>query len=344
MFWKKKAAEDNKDEQSQQSYEIRADVPEDAVNGNSGADPSSASRDDSPGPSVCARFTSELSPCQPWFSVVDAATGRKLDIPESFAPPTCVAFVLKIALGGFCLGTLIYTWVVSEHPEFFLAYLTNWNQVMSVAYFMFSMANTVLAAWTPQPPDKIPVCSRIRWTWVLYEIALHSELLIIILFWVLVYKPGSTVGFQTIAPHSAVAVAVWLDGTFVNRIPLRLMHWYGVILPWDCLMVVWLVIQAYSGVGNPYEQDYDNNSATTDDTIYRSIDWKDEPLQSGILCLVVVLGIGPALFIVLWWISLYSIPCLCRSDRRIYTDTVDEKDRARPTVSDVEEGSLFAKW
>jgi hypothetical protein len=234
--------------------------------------------------------------------------------------------------------------VVSAFPYFFLAYLTNWNQVIAVVYFLFSIANTVLAAWTPQPPDKIPICSRIRWTWIFYEIALHSEILVMILFWSLVYKPGSSLSFQTVAPHCATAAAVWLDGTFVNRIPLRLMHWYGIILPWDCLMVLWLFIQQFSGVGNPNDQDYDGIPATTDDTIYRSIDWKDDALKSGILCLVVVLAIGPALWMFLWWISLYSIPCLCRSDRRIYTDTVDEKDRVRPTVSDVEEGSLFATW
>jgi hypothetical protein len=345
MFWKKKAAEDkNDEEQSQESLEIRAEVPERLDPNTSSTDPNNTSHDEPPGPNVCVRFTSELSPCQPWFSVVDRATGRKVDIPESFAPATCKSFLAKLLLGGFSLGTLIYTWVISEYPYYYLAYLTNWNLLMSVLYFVFSITNTMLAAWTPQPPDTLPACSRIRWTWILYEIALHSEVLVSIMFWALVYKPGSTVTFQTVAPHCAVAAAVWIDGTFVNRIPLRLMHWFGVIFPWDCLMVLWLVIQAFAGVGNPYEQDYDKDPDTTDDTLYQTINWKDSPLKSGVISLVVVLGIGPALFVILWWASLYTIPCLCRSDRRIYTDTVGEKDRARPTVSDVEEGSLFATW
>jgi hypothetical protein len=81
MFWKKKAAQDNNEEQSQQSYEIRADVQDD-LNANSGSDGNNLSREEPPGPNVCVRFTSELNPCQPWFGVVDKATRRKIDIPE----------------------------------------------------------------------------------------------------------------------------------------------------------------------------------------------------------------------------------------------------------------------
>lgn len=358
MFWKKRAPNDatDNDGQSQNSFEIRAEVPAEeppaSPGGRSGGNGgyahdgslSGGAAVDEVGPNVCHRFATELNPCQPWFAVVDRATGRKIDIPESFAPASCKAFAVKVALGGLALGTLIYGWIGNAaYPGFYLAYLTNWSLIVSVFYFLLSITNTMLAAWTPQPPDTLPCCSRIRWTWILYEVSIYTEILVSILYWSLLYKPGVTdVTFLSVTPHAAIAVAVWIDGSFVNRIPVRLTHWYGFILPWNVLWIVWTLLHAYCGVGNPYENDTD--PTTNDDTIYSNIAWKDEPLKTAILCLVVTFGIGPAIYLVVWLLSLYNIPCLCRSDRRIYTDTVVEKDRARPTVSDVEEGSLFATW
>src|SRR3569832_2367841 len=140
-----------------------------------------------------------------------------------------------MVLCGFSVASLIYTWVINAYPAFYLAYLTNWSLILSVSYFLLSIINTMLAAWTPQPPDTLPCCSRIRWTWILYEVALHSEILVVILFWALLYEPGVTsLTFQSIAPHSAVAFCVWLDGTMVNRILFCFFFWFGFFLLFVC--------------------------------------------------------------------------------------------------------------
>ena len=47
----------------------------------------------------------------------------------------------------------------------------------------------------------------------------------------------------------------------------------------------------------------------------------------------------PILFSILW---VLANGC-CGRDRRKYVDSVDERD-VRPTVDDVEEGYIFAKW
>jgi len=304
-----------------------------------------------PKPNCCRRLMTELNPCQPWFAVQDRATERKFDIPESFSPATCLAFVWKVAATGLTIGTLVYNIVVNANPEFYFAYMTNWALLVSVLYLSISLWNTVAASRTSQPPDRAGC--RIRTTWVLYELSMHLQLVVTIVFWALIYEPGVTaLNFVSIVPHGVIAFVVLVDGNFVNRIPVRWTHWYGFVMPVEVLYVVWTVIHALAtDIGNPNRSD--NDPDTNDDSIYKPLSWNDNWQRSLILSVIVVFGVGPVLYYAMWLVSLYHVPCACWKDRRRYVDSYRDEDEAaaaagagqnRATVNDIEEGSIFGRW
>jgi hypothetical protein len=126
-------------------------------------------------------------------------------------------------------------------------------------------------------------------------------------------KPQRELDFFNVTPHLVIACVVWWDGLVVNRVPVTWTHWYGVVVPLDCVYVAWTAIQAYF-VDNP------DAAATASQThaIYSAVPWKEDWPRALVTCLVVVFGIGPVLFLLLWLCSLYSIPCICRGYRRRY--------------------------
>jgi hypothetical protein len=292
-------------------------------------------------PRCLPRFIAELNPCRSyWFQVNDSPlAARKIDIPESFAPAGCYAFILKLFGAVLTIGTLAYAWFKAAHPDFFLAYLTYWSLVMTSLYFLCSVFNTVNAARTPQP-SATATCF-IRATWVLFTLAAHSEGMATIMWWVLEFD-GQNLTFLNLSPHLIIVLVVWFDGLVVNRIPVRWSHWWGFVLPLDLSYVLWTVIHAFLNVGNPYLTD----TQRTDDAIYPSLAWKHDWKDSLIVGAVAVFALGPILFLFLWMCSLYWVPCLCCKEKRKYVDDFkeDQQEDQSQSVIDAEEGSLFSLW
>ena len=311
------------------------------VSSNNNNKPSSLSQDVNCG----RRFWSELNPCccgrnnnnnnNSWFAVTDKATGRTLDIPESFAPASCYAFLWKLVCTAIAILTLAWTFVGQE-AYFALAYFTNWALTFVCFYFCLSLLNTICASRTPQPPTNAGC--RIRLTWFIYALAVHSTAGATVVYWPLLFDPENPDwNFVTLSAHGGLLILTIVDGMWVNRIPLRWQHWYGILIV-DVAYVGWTLVHGYVlNVGNPDEQD--NDPQTNDDAIYADVmewnnDWKTALFYSCINCFV----LSPIIYILLWCLS--NGVCW---DRRKFVDAVDLQDQ-RPTVDDVEEGSIFAKW
>ncbi|GKY97091.1 hypothetical protein MPSEU_000667600 [Mayamaea pseudoterrestris] len=293
-------------------------------------------------PSCLRRLWSELNPCQPWFTTADTF-GRKIDIPESFAPPSCYAFLFKLAEAVLITATLVLTWIDTSNPQFYLAYFTYWALLLATLYSWFSLYNTIMAARTPQPP--VSAGFIIRTTWALFTLASHTSACASILWWVLIFEAGVTkITFYNISPHLITACVVWLDGFVVNRIPVRWMMWYGLVLPLDILWGIWSVAQSYSGIGNPDANDASGADPDNDDAIYGALAWQDYWVRCLIITLIAIFVMGPLVFMLMWLCSLYIIPCACYKDKRKYMDSYKDQEDTRPTVDDVEEGSIFARW
>lgn len=307
--------------------------------------------------SCCGRWITELTK-RPHFQTKDPSTGRVFDIPESFAPDATFATVFwKLLLITMIIGFVLYDWIVEgpqDQPAFYLALPTHWSFLFCALYSVFSLCNTLWAFRTPQPGEKVGW--RIAITWVLSEIALHSVTLIAVARFIDAFVPHSKdharsmdiQDNQSMIAAVVLSMMVAFDAVVVNRIPFRWLHWYFYVLPVESLWVVWSVLhQVVFDLGNPYNKDPD------DSTLFNHVDWKDEPIESFLYCVAVLLGAGYVIFGVLWWISIYQLPCCscligagaCNwKDKRQYVDSFKDKPDERPTVEDVEEGTIFARW
>jgi hypothetical protein len=284
---------------------------------------------------TCRRCFSELYCCQPWFHLTERCNQRELDIPESFAPFGTLAFLWKCFFCGTCVGTLTYEFLAAKHPEFVLAYVTDWASVTNTLYSIMSVINTIFAARTPQPPAET-TGFRIRLTWVLFELAIHLGSAATLLFWKFLARPSSTeyIAYLPLADHGGLLILVLIDGFLVNRIPLRWMHYFGIILPIEALYGLWTYLHYLFQIGNPDVDDTDQN----DDAIYPDVIlWADGWQEPLVYIVIIVLGVGPVLFCLLWCVA---NGLLCGRDRRKYFDdpVLDGQDD-RPTVDDVQEGT-----
>jgi hypothetical protein len=311
--------------------------------------------------SCCGRFEAELNPCQTHFHVTDRATGRDFDIPESFAPkhPTTMYYWMIVLFKGFgtaaSIGTLVGGWLDLEYDRnannnnnrknnFYLAYAEHWGVVFCSIYFLLSLWNMIWAERTPQQ-----VTCRICVTWVMAQMAAHWEALVTVSYWYFLHdwenNPTDDLGILSLVVHGLLALLVWIDIFYVNRIPFRWMHWVVYIVPSQLLWVLWSFLQAFVGdLGNP-DTNGNGDSQINGDLIYQDIDWKGDWHGSTISVVILIFAVGPVLFLILWLFSIYQWPCICRKDRRKYVDSFrDDMTPMGPTVNDVEEGSIFQKW
>jgi len=288
-------------------------------------------------PSCFRRFSRELYPFQSWFYVQgDLFNGRTLDIPESFAPASCYAFFWKLLAASVAVLTLAWGFADSD-AAFYMAYLTSWGVLFVSIYFCWSVLNTVLASRTPQPVHTVGW--RIRFTWFFFELGAVSTAIATLLYWPLVYDPDtSEITFTSISSHGGLLLLILVDGLLVNRTPVRFQHWYGVLMV-QSAYAIWTVIHAYAtDIGNP--DNSDNDPETNDDAIYQDVlEWNEDWKTALFWVCIILFVVSPVLFAILW---VLANGC-CGKDRRKYVDSVDERDE-RPTVNDVEEGSIFAKW
>lgn len=126
-------------------------------------------------------------------------------------------------------------------------------------------------------------------------------------------------------------LAQYIDGFWINRIPIRFKHWYISVLPLTLFYSLWLYLQ-----GEVLDT-IDNPDSTEDDLIYDEIDWKDDFGEALIYSVIIVFGIGPLVQVLLFVLSLYHIPCLCMKDRRFYMDS----EKRRTEMDSVAEASMY---
>jgi hypothetical protein len=292
-------------------------------------------------PPCCTLLRSEVNPCQPFFRLEDG-TGQKINVRASFAPDSLGALAWKVFANALTIFTLIYSWIETGTASYYLAYLTHWSLIAAVAYLLASLYQTLRSTQITQPvgENESTPCG-ISTMWILFAVAAHAEAMIAILFWFLVYDFDSEgqVTFLDIMPHGGMVIVVWVDGLFVNRIPVRWTHWWGGAVPFELAWAVWSIFHSVVfDIGNPNANDGDEN----DDSIYEALDWKNDPAYATGLTLVALFIGGPIVYGVIWLCSWYKWPCCCRGgNRRRYVDAStnpEQPDENAPTL-DPEEGT-----
>ena len=271
--------------------------------------------------SCCMFFKSELNPCQDYYSSTDP-NGKALDIEESFGPSSIYAILTKLAFAGFTVFTWISMFLSTDNKDFFLAYLTLWALSFQIVYHVFSLWNSLAS------PPGMNRCVKIHW--FLFNMVVHMDILVAVLWWYTVYDPDETLTFNKVAPHSATAVVLLVEGLIVNRIPVRIHHWWLAVLPIDIAYPVWTIVHSMLDIGNPNESD--NDPETNDDAIYTAVDWEDDAIGTAIFIVIVVLIVGPIVQTVLFLLSLYS-PC-CRISRRYLDKDASQNEESASNAVD----------
>jgi len=168
----------------------------------------------------------------------------------------------------------------ATHQSFWLAYLTHWGAIWTSAYFVMSVVSALYLA--RRPPAKKGVLEggvgvMAKATWILFAVSLPTEICIAILYWTLQFD--GSIYYTSGMLHAGFVGLLLIDGFVLSRIPLRMKQLIPNLI--FCLMyIIWSLIHAYSGIGNPYKDDGTQN----DDGIYTSIAWKNDPARTGIIC------------------------------------------------------------
>jgi hypothetical protein len=287
--------------------------------------------------SCCSSFWAELNPFQPWHLVMDSS-GYKIDVVESFAPSGPLTILGKIVMTGIALGTLFVSLLSTSSLSFFFAYFTNLSLLVTIVYLLLSFTSSMFPSRIQQPSEKITGLA--KWTWIIFVAGVHGQFMASLLWWVTVYVPGETkLSFVNISTHGVVMFLALIDGVVLNRIPLRLMHWWGYILPTQVLYVIWSVLHWRFALGNPNVNDEDPE--TNDDAIYSVLAWgEDEWITSTLLSVAVVLVAGPFVYLYMWCLARFPYVCCTGNTRLHYINHRSARNKAARNT-DVEEGSRY---
>jgi hypothetical protein len=157
---------------------------------------------------------------------------------------------------GTCVATLTCEFLDAKNPTFQLAYMAQWANVTNSLYSLGWVLNTLLTAATtppPQTPDTTATAGLlIRFTWVLFELAVHLGAGATLLFRYFMFDPDEPLkSYYALATHGGLWILILLDGLVVNRIPLRWMHYFGIIMPVEASYGLWTYVQYATQIGNP---------------------------------------------------------------------------------------------
>jgi hypothetical protein len=230
---------------------------------------------------------------------------RVIDIPGSFSSRSIPTQLFKCACLAMTLTAAILfirrVYVLEEQEQklqyvYYFAYFTVWGLLASALYFCASWANSCV----PLIQTTDAATLRLKYTWVIFEVAAHTELCVTVLYWGLLWTPGDDIkyggGLANLFAHGGVMLLVLWTGLVVNRVPVRFSHF---IFPFtvDVLYLIWSFFHDYYSLGNGLTEQ-------GDDAIYNVIDWDDDFLRTLTLAAFILGVVSPSLWILLWLSSL----------------------------------------
>ena len=229
-----------------------------------------------------------------WFGMEDC--GRLIDVPSSFGGTQTI---WKWLIWLWMMATLIYLWSTAG-SAWFLGNLDHWALFFSMCYETLSLANAHFTP--PQPGMGGSPNLYLKVFWVLFEIAAHLQLLVTFLFWIITYpKTDVAVDYGMFALHGICMLAVWIDGLVLNKIPVRIKH-YFFVLTVDMIYCLWTIIHAGAGL------DSGSDNPDEGDAIYLPLNWNDETVQAVFLMIAILAFFAPLCFLLQYLLSLYSFP------------------------------------
>ena len=246
--------------------------------------------------SCCNRFLDELR--LPIFSVQDA-NGKTIDLNKTFASSSNIVRIGKFLLVIFAISGIILDILEQDFPSFFLAYLTNWGEVIGASYLILSFLAAVGVIPVVRGEDKNSATVWAKIIWGLFAAIITVQLIIVLVYWLTVYE-GDGVTYTIVFGHGLMFLAVAIDGYILNRTPMRFKQ-LGLIYLISVPYTIWTLIHGLAtDLGNPYRVD----TGTDDDALYSVINWNQRPVATFITLAILNLGAGPLFFALFWGLSL----------------------------------------
>ncbi|KAL7434347.1 hypothetical protein ACHAXH_002488 [Discostella pseudostelligera] len=274
-----------------------------------------------------------------------APVHRHLGVIRTFSPrPRPVYITIKLFLAAWILAILTMSIDRVTYPNFWLAYLTHWGYVITAMYGVMSPICAMYLALRPPPPESVNTLTccgtggggvagfLVKTTWALLAIVVPAEVIITILFWALEYEAGESISYVTVMVHGGTMILLFIDGFVLSRIPLRLKQ-FVFFETFSSLYLLWNIIHAYSGIGNPYD-----GVSQDDDAIYSSLDWNTTPTKAIIMSVLVLLVANPIMYGICWLVSRMLPLRLVEDDgqpkggRRTLGSMADEEHEQVPVV------------
>lgn len=236
----------------------------------------------------------------PFFSLI-AVNGNILDVKATIMPRSrwivvtarFLFFIFSIISLAEDLKATTFLWI-------WMGFLTNWGLVYALVY----QISILVCSFMPesklcQSEKGEPNSLIIRFTLVMYEVAASTQMAVTVLYWVLIYSPDDSVNFANVTKHGIICLFLLIDGNIIGRIPVRWKH-FVVAEFMNILYVIWNIIHSLQDIGI---EERGNNLGQP---LYDVLNWQDYPKSSTIMTLIVLFGLFPGLYLILWILSYVS--------------------------------------
>jgi hypothetical protein len=242
---------------------------------------------------------------QPFFGTTDA-TGKPLDFTRSLASGQALVIVFKVMTVGLLLATFVHGFITYPHKPraFRLSYLTIWSLIWAIIYSMSSLYLSISTALFRKQPQEgggeeqqqQPPYRLTYWTWVWYSVGVNNAIIVTALFWGTEYSPERypTLDFNSYMDHGGSAILLLVEGLLINRVPIRLKH-YFVVLLLAVLYVAWSAIHDVILTVNPARGE--------DEPLYPVLAWETDMTGAVTISVMVLFVAMPLVQVFVWFLS-----------------------------------------
>ena len=145
--------------------------------------------------------------------------------------------------------------------------------------------------------------------WALYSVVAPLSIAVTVIYWVLDYVPNRPViTVEVVMAFGGVTALILFDGIFICIIPVRLLQLMFPQLVVGAFVASTIIRDSLQEGGN-----YENEENKSSPYEWMFI-WSENTTWSAAFAILLVFGVVPLAYLLVWMASLASFPCCCRLD------------------------------
>ena len=148
----------------------------------------------------------------------------------------------------------------------------------------------------PQPQPSF----LIRLVWALYSVAAPSSFVVTVMYWFLVYdSEADSITYLNVMKHGISGLLVVIDGGLLSTVvPVRLKH-VAFFEAYSIVYLCWNYLHSELDIGN---------GSNAGEALYDIMNWVENPKAAATLSAIILLIVCPFAFVLVWALSLTSLP------------------------------------